>query len=519
MAGYKETPRQKMIGMMYLVLTALLALNVSVEILNSFVVVNESMETTNATLNSKTDLLYRQFEQANERDPAKVGPFWTKAQEVQKLSQGIKDYITQMKWEIIAKEDKKTIEEAKTLPLSQVEAKDKYDECTNYFFGMSQDGSGGKSSELKKKIDTYKQAVMDLLPENSRGKIRHGLDTKGPYKDKDGLTQNWEQHNFYHTILAANVVILNKLVADVSNLEVDAVMELQNSISAADFKIDQVDATIVPKSQYVFTGETFEADIFLTAKDTKSTFTANLGGRGLVSNMGIAKYTAVATTPGPVSLTGSVNVKAPDGELKSYPIKVEYMVAQPSATISATKMNVLYIGVDNPIEISAGGISKSQISAAITGGGSIAREGSDWVAKVSQLGKVSISASANLGGSSKSLGSREYRVKRVPPPVAYIANATGGPVSKEVLLASGAIIPKASQDFEFDVNFVVTSFYFSTNVAGDFKGEPVSGNRFNDKIRQIISNAKRGQKLMFEDIVATGPGGSQKLNSVVLTIQ
>jgi hypothetical protein len=85
MAGYKETPRQKMIGMMYLVLTALLALNVSVEILNAFLVVNDSMETTNKTFNGKTEDYYSRFEAAYTKDPVKVGPYWEKAKEVRKL--------------------------------------------------------------------------------------------------------------------------------------------------------------------------------------------------------------------------------------------------------------------------------------------------------------------------------------------------------------------------------------------------------------------------------------------------
>lgn len=163
-------------------------------------------------------------------------------------------------------------------------------------------------------------------------------------------------HNFYHTILAADVTILNKLVAEVQNAELDVVTHLRSKIGATDFKIDQVGATVVPKSQYVFMGENYEAEVFVTAKDTKQSFTANIGGLR-TSIDGVIKVTLPASSPGLKTVTGTVNYKKPDGSMESTPVKFEYIVAPPSLSVSATKMNVFYIGVDNPVSISAGGVS------------------------------------------------------------------------------------------------------------------------------------------------------------------
>ncbi len=326
-------------------------------------------------------------------------------------------------------------------------------------------------------------------------------------------------HNFYHTILAADVTILNKLVAEVQNAELDVVQHLRSKIGATDFKIDKVGATVVPKSQYVFMGENYEAEVFVTAMDSKQSFTANIGGLRTSEN-GVVKVSLPATSPGPKSVTGTVNYKKPDGTLESYPVKFDYIVAPPSLSVSATKMNVFYIGVDNPVSISAGGVSPDQISASITNG-TISRNGSEWVVRPASPGKASVSVSAKLGDRMKSMGAVDYRVKNVPSPEAYIANTSGGVVNRDFLLASGAIIPRMPADFEFNLNFVIVSFKFSgTSKGGDINDFAGNGNVLTPQMRDFIKRARPREKIMIEDIMAKGPDGkTRKLNSIVLTLQ
>jgi hypothetical protein len=140
---------------MYLVLTALLALNVSVEILNAFLVVNDSMETTNKTFNGKTEDYYARFEAAYKKDPVKVGPYWEKAKEVRKLSSDMKNYLIGVKYAAIATSEKISIDSAKVRPLYLMKSKDKYNETTIYFIGNSEDGSKGKAAEMKAKLAKY----------------------------------------------------------------------------------------------------------------------------------------------------------------------------------------------------------------------------------------------------------------------------------------------------------------------------------------------------------------------------
>ncbi len=518
MAGYKETPRQKMIGMMYLVLTALLALNVSVEILNAFLVVNESMETTNKTFSSKTSDFYARFEAAYTNDPVKVGPFWEKAKVARKLADEMKAYLNDIKFQSISVSERIPLDSAKVRPLYTIATKDKYDETTVYFIGNSVDGSKGKAGEMKNKLAQFKQDLLNQIDPNERGSIKVGLDLDGPFYDADHKKQNWEMHNFYHTILAADVTILNKLVAEVQNAELDVITHLKSKVGAMDFKIDQMGATVVPKSQYVFQGENYEAEVFVTAMDSKQSFTANIGGMRTSEN-GVVKVSLPATTPGPKTVSGTVNYKKPDGTMVDYPVKFDYIVAPPSLSVSATKMNVFYVAVDNPVSISAGGVSPDQITATINNG-TISRVGNEWVVKPSTPGKANVNVTAKLGDRVKNMGSIEYRVKNVPDPVAYIANSSGGAINRDILLAAGGLIPRMPADFDFNLNFVITSFKLSGIAKGDVVDFAGTGNNMTNQMKEFIRGVRKGQKVFFEDIYAKGPDGkNRKLNSIVITIQ
>jgi gliding motility-associated protein GldM len=252
--------------------------------------------------------------------------------------------------------------------------------------------------------------------------------------------------------------------------------------------------------------------------DSKQEFTANIGGMRTSEN-GIIKVSLPATSTGPKTVTGQVFYKSPSGEVKPYDVKFEYIVAPPSLSVSATKMNVFYIAVDNPVSISAGGVSPDQISAAISNG-TISRSGNEWVVRPVTQGKALVSVNAKLGDRMKNMGSVEFRVKNVPAPEAFIANTSGGAVSKDLVLASGAIIPRMPPDFEFNLNFTIVSFKFSGNSKGDIIDYSANGNSLTPQMKEFIRNSRRGSKVILEDIFAKGPDGkTRKLSPIVLTLQ
>ncbi|MDP4291861.1 MAG: GldM family protein, partial [Bacteroidota bacterium] len=210
------------------------------------------------------------------------------------------------------------------------------------------------------------------------------------------------------------------------------------------------------------------------------------------------------------------------GATISYPFKQEYIVARPSLTISPTRMNVFYTGVENPVSISSGGLSDAQLRPTITPPASIYRAagGRGWAVKVPPgLKTVKIAISATIDGKVKNLGSLDFRVKRVPSPIAKIGNTDGGYISKNILLASGAIIPNMPEDFEFDLNYEVTSYSFSVVRGGDIYTRDGRGNVLTDEMKNIIRNSKRGERVWIDNITAKGPDGTRKLNSINLIVQ
>lgn len=534
MASYKETPRQKMIAMMYLVLTALLALNVSKQMLDAFVVVNESMEDTNQNLARKIDAVYQEFSKQNTINPAKVGEFYDQAVEAKAFTQNLIGYIDSIKYAlIITSEDGiRTLEEAKSVPLGELKSKDSFTEPTRFFFQRSNTGTNGLSGALRRRIDNYRLQMLQFISED-QGSDRLGLSTKGPYYDRDGKLQNWMQHNFYYTILAADVTILNKLIGEIQIAEFDVVNYLFSSVTAEDYKFGDISAKVISNNSYILKGQRYEAEILVAAFDTKQNpevyvlqgvneiNESNINRATLIDGKdGIVKLNFKATTEGIHKYAGIVRVKNPIGETIDYPFQSEYIVAPPSLTVAATKMNVFYIGVDNPISISVPGMADENIRPSITEG-RLERDpdGNGWIAIV-DIGTTSttISAQANYEGSMINIGRQEFRVKRVPDPVAEVAGIKAGSIDKNTLLAANAIIP-TMKDFQFDLNFIVNSYSMGTIINGDWISKNARGNRFSQEIIDQIRMARRGQKFFFENIQATGPDGvTRTLNPISLTI-
>jgi gliding motility-associated protein GldM len=550
MAGYKETPRQKMIAMMYLVLTALLALNVSKDMLEAFLVVNESMENTIEVFENKLGNLYMEFEKQNQLKPQKVGDYWDKAQEARRLSNELKAYVDHLMFEVVRQsegKDSATIIaqayekrivrdpynpreniEVMMLDMTKVATKDKYDESTNYFINR------GKAEELREKIEAFKIAMINLVPVEFQENIKLGLETDGEFYNADGEEQTWELHHFYHTILAASVTILNKIKAEVQTAEFDITSELYSEIDISDFKFDKIEAKIIPVTNYVLQGDKYEAEVLVTAFDTKQTpevFVLQGAEEITISNKdraqrvagedGVVKLSFPAGAVGPQRYAGVVEVVSPDGERVPYKFAGEYMVAPPSLTVAATKMNVFYIGVDNPVSISVPGIAEANISPSISVG-SLTRDpsGKDWIVKVPQgQPRTTITVNAMYQGESRPMGSAEFRIRRVPDPRAEIAGQVEGSIDKNTLLAANAIIP-LMKDFEFELFFEVKSFRMTTIVGGDGISKRATGNRFTEEMVSMIKSARSGQKFFFENIQAEGPDKiPRSLNPISLEIK
>jgi gliding motility-associated protein GldM len=531
MAGYKETPRQKMIAMMYLVLTALLALNVSREILSAFLVVNESMETTNKQFSAKVDEIYSDFEKQYSINPNKVEDYYNKAKEVRVLSGEMVKYIDGLKANVIAITERIPVEAADTIRLQYVEKKDNYDAPTNYFIGS--DTKRGEAEVLLAKITEFKQQLLKMISEKDREGFELGLKTDGEYRNRDGKEESWQMHHFYRTILAADITILNKLITEVYNAETNVVNYLYSSISAEDFKFDQVSAKVIPNSNYVFQGDKYQAEILVAAYDTKQNPEVYVleGSDTLMESMesratriegenGLVKLELPASSEGTKKYAGLIKMKTPWGTEKKYYFSHEYIVAKPSATISATKMNVFYRGVDNPVSISASGKADSQLFPELSAG-KIIRTDTGWIVRdlPPDAFETTVKINAEDNGTKKFMGQQKFRIKPLPNPIAKIIGAEDGKVNIKKMLANAFLVCQLPDYVDFQYDFKVTSFtMFIPQGGGYFVTEISESQMFTEKMKSQIQSLKKNDVIVFRDIKVKGPEGPRKIESINITI-
>ncbi|MBR1626910.1 MAG: gliding motility protein GldM [Bacteroidales bacterium] len=518
-----ETPRQRMIGMMYLVYTAMLALNVSAEILNGFVNVGDSMDVTNNLLATKTASAYQMFENTYNNNPGKVQENWDKALQVKKATNDLVTYIDDLKYELIATvegykggkaEAKKNIEQGLDGKKGYVviKKKDNVSESVNFMLGSEQNENSGKAADLKKKINDYQTKMMNLCADRYKKQLATiQIDTKSKRQNAEGKELGWSMFNFYQGILVADVVVLNKLKSEIKNQEYDMINNLYADISADDFKFDKVVAKVIPKETYIMQGGSYEADIIVAAYDSRSQLRGELAGASLTAtDSGTLRLKMGAGALGPKKYKGIVFVKKESGEVP-YDFSGEYFVAAPSVTISATKMNVLYIGVDNPIAVGAPGVRSEDLNVTISGdpSASIRKVGTgEYIVNVKTPGKkVSINASAKMGGTVKNLGSMDYRVKTIPKPTVKVGDKQDGKIAKEVLTAQGGFRVSV-EGFDFPVKYVVDYYKMEISTGGDAQA-PMEGrgDRFTSEMLTKIGKLRRGQKVFITDIRVKGPSG------------
>lgn len=539
-----ETPRQKMIGMMYLVLTAMLALNVSKDIINAFVTVGDAMVQTNENFNKKIGDSYSMFNEAYANNPEKVGENYQKAQRVKELTKEISEFIDNTKYEFVAKVeklDKDSPEEGARLAkelldtkgINGIKAKDEYSIGTRYFCGGEEDAVGAKATELKIKMNEYKKALQDVLGENA-GSFNLGLETDGDYHDLDNSSKKltWERYNFYNTIAVANVVILNRIKAEVLNAEFDVVNYLFRAVSAGDFTFSKVTAKVIPNSKYVLQGNNYEAEAIVAAFDEKANFEVVANGTRYSSENGVVKLVIPARTLGKQTITGTLHVKKESGE-ETHPILEEYTVIPPTAVVELTKMDVFYVGVDNPVSINVPMVDSRDIvvqfdntSAQGRVTGTItpdptAKGAGNYIVKVPSQGKTILNIYSKADGKMQLVGKKEYRCKNIPTPIIEIGSVKGGgPISKEEFLAAGQLRVRPP-DFDFQIPPIrVSSFVLEGRDArGNYTPLTGTGNRFTPEMLDFIRKARSGQRISIVDARVVTPDGKQHNLSANLIIR
>jgi gliding motility-associated protein GldM len=519
----KETPRQKMIGMMYLVLTGLLAMNVSKSVLDAFILVDEALIKTNLNFFQKNQSIYSDFEAEYQINKSKVAAWKDKADQVKTKSQELFELIQDYKKQIVLKsegpETPAITEEGVSLKL--VKVKD------NKTIPVEIMIFNKKGEELKGRFAEYKEYLLSLVQDHKVNaalvaSLESNLKTEDPPPTEKGVLITWETENFGHFPLAAVITMLTKMQSDIRNSESEIISYLYSQVSASDFKFNKIDAVVISKSDYVFKGQEYQASVFLAAYDSTKLPSVQLeNGTELPVKDGKGVYTAIGSSVGNRTWAGTIVLDGGNGNIIRREFKKEYQVAEATAVISPTKMNVFYRGVKNPVSISVSGVPKESLMAEITKG-RITRGGTDWEVEPGPgaAGEiVTVKVYATVEKSKQFMGEMPFRVKNVPDPVAEVNGLSQGLISMGNLTKAGGV--KATlKNFDFELEFVVTEFILSAVGSGGFtESEKSDGANYSKKQFDILQKLKTGQRITFEGIKAAGPGGDiRTLNTIVLKI-
>ena len=544
MAHGKETPRQKMIGMMYLVLTALLALNVSKDVLNAFILVDKSLTKTTENFYHKNDVYYKEFDRAAAENPVKAGPWKAKADEVKRKSNELHEYIQGLKLEIVRSsegEESEAIVDGNIID-DEIKGRENLFISNEILIGSRKDG---KANDLRAAIEEYRKYLLTVIGENAtdvRETIETSLNTDDP-KTKEGTILRWQDEHFEDVPLVAAVTLLSKLQSDVRNAESDALRYLFGQIEAGSFNFNLVEPVVIPNSNHVVRGTEYKANIFMAAFDTTQeptvyigdydstiaddgTITYNMKGQlgrdynEVPVSQGKGMYSVTTSSTGWKKWGGIISLKRLDGGVTSKPFKAQYQVAEPSLVVSATKMNVFYLGVPNPVEISVPGVPADRIVAS-TNNGRISPSGGAYVVNPTKEGTSQISVSVREDGGVRSRGSKNFRVRKVPNPDATLAGfKSGASLSKSQILAELGPKAKMPDWFEFDLEFTVTGFTLATYIQGFYQELQATGGTFTTAQREVLRNLNPGAKLYLNDVMAVGPDGSSRnLGTVFIKVK
>jgi hypothetical protein len=546
MAGGKMSPRQKMINMMYLVLIALLALNVSKEIIKAFNLMENSLNTSTKNLEAKNELALKAIK-AEDKPDAKAAAVL--AEEAKKISDGFLKQINSVKADLEANTDGRKDDDPDAMlvkgGLAELVMGDNMEVHSNYFLlEKGNERRDGKAFEFNPSGKMRGEAVFDLinkarldllavLDKAAKDPYLGGRDDKGytknlllktkedlskktsliaeNQKDQDGQTREWVSMYLEHSPLAGVFALLSKYQNDARALESEITTKLAESVNASKIKFDKTMAVISTPSSAVLQGQTYEADLILAAYDSKSDLKITAGGSAVEVKEGVGKYKVTASSPGEFTYKVQIAVPQPGGGTELKEAEGKYTVFPPIAAISADELNVFYVGLDNPISVAVAGVDSRNVAVSASAANLVNVGAGRYKALIPTRrgNECIISVVAKMGdGRSVSMGSKRFRIRNVPKPV---FRAGGIAFDRPVPLSNLRIQTNAIallENFVYEgVKFQIQSFTFIGIGRTGPKKVNCTGSSL-APIQGILSNMRSGEFVMFTDIRAIGPGGA-----------
>jgi len=504
-----------MINLMYVVLMAMLALNVSNEVLNGFAIMQESLNRTTANAAQENLAIYQDFEEQMTANPQKVGEWYDKAMQVKQMSESLYSLAAELKLAIAREADGKDANPDNLQNREDLEAANQI---------MLAPGRG-RGEELKKAIDNYRDGILAMVTDSvKRQHIASDLTTAVP---SGILGKNWQEYMFEAMPAVAAVTMLTKLQNDVRNAEKEVLHTLVQNIDVKDIRVNALDAFVIPNSQTIVQGDRFTAHIVMAAIDTTQVPEIYIGGQQV--NLPGNVYETVCSRTGDFTLSGYIQTINGNGDPIRRDFEQKYTVVEPSATVSADLTRMLYAGYNNPISVSVPGVPLNKISASMTNGTLTPNGAGKYIARPAKIGQDAvITVTSTNTGRPQTMGTFAFRVRKLPDPTPYIdikdeagnpSRFKGGNMAKGSLMAVETI-GAAIDDGILDIGFRVLSFetVFFDNM-GNAKPLASDGANFSAAQKEQFRRLSRGRRFYISRVTAIGPDGIERTLSAAMEIK
>lgn len=505
MALPKE-PRQKMINLMYLVLTALLALNVSAEILNAFKTVDRTLLTANKTIDDKNQAIFNSFEEKlkDEKTRERAAIWKPKADSAKMFADQMYAYIEQLKAEIKTSAGGTNGQDFK---------EDDLEAATRVLIEP-----GKKGEEFKNRLQQFKDQLFSIDPK-IKAQYQNSLPIDlNPMKSNNEMSEkNWAYGYFHMTPAIASITILSKFENDVKNSEAMVVDFCHRQVGEVQVVYDAFQAFAGTNSQYLMPGQELVITAGVGAFSKAAAPSVSIDGAGVpLGADGAAEYKTNVGGPGSYTKHVTVSFTKPDGTKDVVEKDIQYTVGSPTgASVSADAVKVFYIGLDNPITVSGGNVGDEKVSVSMTNG-TLSKSGpGKYIVRPGTPGKATVTVVAD--GKPTPF---EFRVKTVPDPVAKVGQNKGGPMRVNDFKAQFGVRADL-ENFVFEgVKFNVTGYTLVLTGAGfpNLAFRQVNGDSF-DPVRDLIEKCKQGTTVTIDEIKASGPGGSRPLPPIVFNLR
>lgn len=498
--------RQRMINLMYIVFIAMMALNISPEVLEGFSLVERELRETTKSLEEQNRLRTDLLASAYRSNPTKVARWIERAEKLRTKTQALDSLLQHLKGEIAATADRSSS------IASHPEALERKDDLSASSEVLL-DPFHRRGRQLREEITAYRKYVSELL---GRGEDQlpqlERLSTTSPTSGK-----SWEEAYFEGQPAIAAITLLTQLQNSLRYIEGEMLTELLRRIDEHDYRSNRLTAQVIPESRVVLQGEPFRAEVVLSSVDTTRHPRVFLGTSSTPLSSSLVTLSSTRTGTHPIS--GHIETELPDGTALRLPFSSEYTVVAPTASISPTLLNVLYAGIDNPLRIAVPGISTEALRVSTSAGTLTQKEGL-WILRTAKSGgEITITVSAHRpDGTSRSIAQQTFRVRSLPDPLPYLSLAghggaerfKGGKISRSALLSAGEV--KAALDDAFlDIHYTVLRFQLlAFDALGNALPENSNGRLFSERQLRLIRTTPLGRRLFITEIYAQGPDGIER---------